>query len=167
MHLSPPSSYSNKASRNRVLSNFQDPAIRQIAFAKSHRLLFANPQSFLSSKTLSTLWICVGYVWVQISSQGMTMGERRRRGYNDFSLRMSNSLSKRWVYCIVENLSRVFLSEWPFLHLCVMRVYIAWVKGKQVTFKKPPGRKFRDYLAGRPYSWDTLENNNLAWLFSF
>ena len=34
-----------------------------------------------------------------------------RRGYNDFSLRMSSSLSKRWVCCVVENLSRVFLSE--------------------------------------------------------
>ena len=40
----------------------------------------------------------------------MIMGEGRRRGYNDFSLRMSSSLSKRWV-CVVENLSRVFLSE--------------------------------------------------------
>ena len=40
----------------------------------------------------------------------MIMGEGRRRGYNEFSLRMSSSLSKRWV-CVVENLSRVFLSE--------------------------------------------------------
>ena len=39
------------------------------------------------------------------------MGEGRRRGYNDFSLRMSSSLSKRWVCCVVENLSRGFLSE--------------------------------------------------------
>ena len=47
----------------------------------------------------------------------MTIGRRRRRrrrrrrGYNDFSLRMSSSLSKRWVCCVVENLFRVFLSE--------------------------------------------------------
>ena len=40
------------------------------------------------------------------------MGEGRRRGYNDFSLRMSSFLSKRWV-CVVENISRVFFSEWP------------------------------------------------------
>ena len=40
----------------------------------------------------------------------MNMGEGRRKGYNDFSLRMSSSLSKRWV-CVVENLSRVFLSK--------------------------------------------------------
>ena len=40
----------------------------------------------------------------------MIIREGRRRGYNEYSLRMSSSLSKRWV-CVVENLSRVFLSE--------------------------------------------------------
>ena len=65
----------------------------------------------------------------------MIMGEGRRRGYNDFSLRVSSSLSKRWVCYVVENLSRIFLSEWPLIHLWVMRVYIVWVKGKKVTFK--------------------------------
>ena len=74
----------------------------------------------------------MGFVWVQISSQDVTMGEGRRRGYNDFSLRMSSSLSKRWVCCVVENLSRIFLSEWPFIILWVMRVYIVWVKSKKV-----------------------------------
>ena len=53
--------------------------------------------------------------------------------------------------CVVENLSRVFLSEWPPLHLWVMRVYIVWVKGKKVTLENPPGREFRGYLARRPY----------------
>ena len=37
--------------------------------------------------------------------------------------------------CVVKNLSRVFLSEWPLLHLWVMKVYIVWVKGKEVTHK--------------------------------
>ena len=37
--------------------------------------------------------------------------------------------------CVVENLSRVFLSEWPPLLLWVMRVNIVWVKGKKVVFK--------------------------------
>ena len=96
----------------------------------------------------------------------MIMGEGRRRGYNDFSLRISSFLSKRWV-CVVENLSRVFLSEWPPLHLWVMRIYIAWVKGKQVTLKKPPGKKFSNYLAGRRYRQDIRENDSLARLFSF
>ena len=69
--------------------------------------------------------------------------------------------------CVVENLSRVFLFEWPHLHLWVMRVYIVWVNGKKVTLKNPSGRMFRDYLTGRPYPQDTHENDSLARLFSF
>ena len=68
---------------------------------------------------------------------------------------------------VVENLSRVFLSEWPTIHLWVMKVYIVWVKGRKVTLKKPPGRMFRNYLAGRPYPRDIRENDSLARLFSF
>ena len=64
--------------------------------------------------------------------------------------------------CIVENLSRVFLSEWPPLHLWVIRVYIVWVKGKKVTLKNPLGRMFRDYLAGKPYPQDTRKIDSLA-----
>ena len=69
--------------------------------------------------------------------------------------------------CVVENLSKVFLSEWPLLHLWVMRVYTVWVKGKKVRHKNPLGRMFRDYLVGRPYPRDTYENDSLAWLFNF
>ena len=166
MYLSPPSSYSNKASQNHVLSSSPDLAIHPIASAKPHRLLLAILQSFPSSKTLSTLWIGVGCIWIQISSQGMTIGEGWKRNYNDFSLKMSNSLSKRWV-CVVENLSRVFLSEWPPLHFWVMRVYIVWVKGREVTLKNPLNRMFHDYLAGKPYPWDTRQTDSLTRLFSF
>ena len=59
--------------------------------------------------------------------------------------------------CVVENLSRVFLSEWSFHNLWEMRVYIAWVKGKKVTLKNPLGRMFHNYIAGRPYPRDTCE----------
>ena len=69
--------------------------------------------------------------------------------------------------CVVENLSRVFLSEWPHIHLWVMRVYIVWVKGREVTLKKPPGKMFRDCLTRRPYLQNTRENNSPARLFSF
>ena len=79
------------------------------------------------------------------------MGEGRRRDYNDFSLKMSSFLSKRWVCCGIENLSRVFLSKWPLLHLWVIRVYIVWVKDMKVSLKNPPSRMFREYLAKRPY----------------
>ena len=69
--------------------------------------------------------------------------------------------------CVIENLFRVFLSKWPHLHLWVMRAYIVWVKSMKVSLKNPPGRMFRDYLAGMPYPWDTRKNDSLAWLFSF
>ena len=69
--------------------------------------------------------------------------------------------------CVVENLSKVFISEWPPYNLWVMRVYIVWVKGKKVTLKSPPGRMFRDYLAGRLYSRDIRETDSLARLFNF
>ena len=95
-------------------------------------------------------------IWVQISSQDMTMGEGRRRGYNDFSLRMNSSLSKRWVCCVVENLFRVFLSEWPFILLWVMRVYIVWVKGKKVTLKNLKAERFMSI------SWETLTRETVA-----
>ena len=81
---------------------------------------------------------------------------------------MSSSLSKKWVcVCVVENLSRVFLSEWTLYTLWVIRVYIVWVKGKKVTLKKPLGKMFRDYLVAMPYPQDTHENNKLAQLFNF
>ena len=64
--------------------------------------------------------------------------------------------------CVIENLSRVFLSEWPFLHLWVIKVYILWVKGKRFALKIPPGRMFREYLVGRPYPRDTCEIDSLA-----
>ena len=69
--------------------------------------------------------------------------------------------------CVVENLSRVFPSERPFLHLWVMRVYIVWVKGKEVTHKNSLSRMFCDCLTRRPYLRDTRENDSLALLFSF
>ena len=63
---------------------------------------------------------------------------------------------------VIENLSKVFLSEWPLFNLWVMRVYIVWVNGMKVTLKNPLGRMFCDYLAGRLYTRDTRETNNLA-----
>ena len=61
LYLSPPSSYSNKASRNRVLSSSPDPAIHLIAFAKSW-LLSMLPNSTKSSlDTLKGCGKCLGY----------------------------------------------------------------------------------------------------------
>ena len=136
MYSSPSSPCYQRTSRNHIFSSFPNPAICPITSSKPHRLLLANPQSFSNSKTFSTLWKCVNCIWIQISSQGMSMGEGRRRYYNDFSLRMSSSLSKRMGVCVVENLSIVFLSKWSLILLWVIRIYIVWVNGKKVTLKK-------------------------------
>ena len=61
MHLSPPSFYSNKTSRNCVLSSFPDPTIRPIASAKAWLL----PMLPNSTKTLldtqNGCGKCLGY----------------------------------------------------------------------------------------------------------
>ena len=43
--------------------------------------------------------------------------------------------------CVVENLSRIFLSKWLLILLRVMRVYIVRVKGKKVTHLKSSRRR--------------------------
>ena len=64
LYLSSPSSYSNKTSRNRVLSSSPDLAIHSIVSAKPHRLLLAIPQSFPNSKNtpyiLKRCGLCLG-----------------------------------------------------------------------------------------------------------
>ena len=64
MYLSPPSSYSNKASQNRVLSSFSDPAICPIASAKSRRLFFGKspklPKLQNTIYTLKRCGLCLG-----------------------------------------------------------------------------------------------------------
>ena len=59
--------------------------------------------------------------------------------------------------CVVEKLSKVFLSEWPLIFLWVMKVYIVWVKVKKVILKNPPSREFREYLTRVPYLRNTCE----------
>ena len=65
----------------------------------------------------------------------MTMGEKMRRGYNDFSLRISSSLSLKYGCIVLQKLIQGFLSEQSLLLLWVMMVYIVQVKGKKVTLK--------------------------------
>ena len=77
------------------------------------------------------------------------------------------ALSLKMGVCVVENLSRVFLFEWPSLHLWVIRIYIVWIKSREVTLKNSPGKMFRNCLVGRPYPRDTRENDSLARLISF
>ncbi|KAK4576518.1 hypothetical protein RGQ29_027180 [Quercus rubra] len=60
MHLSPPSSYSNRASRNHVLSSFLDPEIHPIASTKTW-LLPMLPSSAKTSLDTQNGCECLGY----------------------------------------------------------------------------------------------------------
>ena len=61
MYLSPPNSYSNKASWNRVLSNSPDPAIRLIASAKVWLLSMLPNSTKTSLNTLKWCGKCLDY----------------------------------------------------------------------------------------------------------
>ena len=61
LYLSPPSSYSNKASRNRVLSSSSDPTIHPIASAKSWPLPMLPSSTKSSLDTLKGCDKCLGY----------------------------------------------------------------------------------------------------------
>ena len=61
MHLSPLNSYSNKASRNRVLSSFPDPTIRLIASTKAWLLPMLPNSTKTSLNTLKGCGKCLGY----------------------------------------------------------------------------------------------------------
>ena len=61
IHLSPPSFYSNKASRNCVLSSSPDPAIRPIASAKAWLLPILSSNTKSSLDTLKWCGKCLGY----------------------------------------------------------------------------------------------------------
>ena len=87
----------------------------------------------------------------------MTMGKGRRRGQNEFSLRMSSSLSKKWVCVLQKTYLGFFSLNGLLILLWVVRVYIVWVRGKKVTLKNPPSKAFREYLARRPYPQDTCK----------
>ena len=61
MHLSPPSSYSNKASWNRVLSSSPDPTIHPIASTKAWLLPMLLSSTKTSLNTLKGCGKCLGY----------------------------------------------------------------------------------------------------------
>ena len=61
MYLSPPSSYSNKTSQNRVLSSFPDPAIHLIASAKAWLLPILPNSTKSSLDTLKGCGKCLDY----------------------------------------------------------------------------------------------------------
>ena len=94
------------------------------------------------------------------------MKEERRRDYNDFSLRMSSSLSKRWV-CVLLKTYLGFFSLNGLLNTFVGNKDIySMGEGKKVTLKNPPSREFRGYLARRPYPRDTRKILQAGMTFS-
>ena len=72
----------------------------------------------------------------------MTMGEGKRRSYNDFLLRINCSLSKRWVCVLQKIYLGVFSLNSLIILLWVIRVYIVWMKGKKVTLKILQAKSF-------------------------
>ena len=61
MYLSPPSSYSNKTSRNRVLSSSRDPAISSMLQLPSLASSNASQRTKQSLNTLKGCGKCLGY----------------------------------------------------------------------------------------------------------
>ena len=61
LYLSPPNSYSNKVSRNHVLSSSPDLAIRPIASAKAWLFLMLPNSTKISLDTLKGWGKCLGY----------------------------------------------------------------------------------------------------------
>ena len=92
MYLSPPSSYSNKASWNRVLSSFPDPAICPIASAKAWLLPMLPSNTKTSLDTQNGCGKCLGYQPLkdlEMERQELrktTMDYVENCGYNNLSL---------------------------------------------------------------------------------
>ena len=85
--LSSPSSNYQWTSRNLIFTSFLDPTILLDCTAKPHHFNLAKLQCFpMNQDTLNTLFVC-RFCLGKISSQGLTMGEGRRRDYKDFTLK--------------------------------------------------------------------------------
>ena len=123
MYLSPPSSYSNKISRNRVLSNSPNPATSSILHSPS----LASSNTSQQHQKHSQHFECVWVVFRQKSPLN-----RYNNGKGN-EKRLQRFLSKNGQLslisgCIVETSLRVFLSEQLHQHMWVIGVYIVWVQ---------------------------------------
>ena len=116
MHLSPPSSYSNKASRNCVLSSFLDPAIRPIASAKAWLLPMLPNRTKTSLDTQNGCGKSLGYQPLKdlemerMELRKTTMDRVKNCGYNNLSLS--------------KVMAKVFSLKSTPQHMWVMWVYI-------------------------------------------
>ena len=114
MYLSPLSSYSNKASRNRVLFNSPDPTIRPIASAKAWLLPMLSSSTKTSLNTQNGCGKCLSYQPFKCTEM-----ERLRKIYNELWVQQSLTLK---VY------GQEFCLRSTPQHMWVMGVYIVWVQ---------------------------------------
>ena len=76
MYLSPPSSYSNKASRNRVLSSSPDPATSSMLHLPSLASSNASQQLQITLYTLNVCGLCLGINLLSRYDNGRGMEKR-------------------------------------------------------------------------------------------
>ena len=145
LHLSPPNSYSNKATRNHVLSGSLDLAIRLIAPAKTWLLPMLPNSTKTSLDTQNGCDTCLGYQPLKDMKmerqelRKITMDCVENCGYNNLSL-------SRVV-------ARVFSLKSTPQHMWVMGVYIVWVEIRSIKYDK---------LAKQNVSWVSRGKTLLA-----
>ena len=162
MHLSPPISYSNKASRNHVLSSFLNPAIRPIAFAKAWLLPMLPSSTEISLDTLKGCGKCLDYNLSRIWKwKGRSWGKTimdcvENYGYNNLSF-------SRIV-------ARVFALRSTPQHIWVMWVYIVWIETGCIKYDKIAKQNVLWVFCGKasPARHSRkLAVTILSWLFAF
>ena len=140
MHLSPPSSYSNKASRNHVLSSFPDPAIHPIVSAKAWLLPMLPSNSKTSLDTQNGCGKCLGYQ--TLKDLEMERQELRKTTMDGVENCRYNNLSLSKV------VARVFSLKGTPLRMWVIWVYIVCVETQCIKYDK---------LAKQNVSWVSHE----------
>ena len=121
--LSPPSSFSNKASRNRVFSNSPNPTTSSMLHPPSLASSNASQQHQKHSQHFECVWV--------VFRQKSPLNRYNNGKGNE--KRLQRFLSKNGQLslisgCIVETSLRVFLSEQLHQHMWVIGVYIVWVQ---------------------------------------
>ena len=109
MYLSLPSSYSNKASRNRVLSSSPDLATSSMLHLPS----LASSNASQQHQKYSQHFECV---WVVFGQKSLLNRYNNGRGNEKILQRFLSKNGQLFLIggCVVETSLRVFLSEWPF-----------------------------------------------------
>ena len=128
MHLSPPSSYLNKTSRNHVLSSYSDPAICPIASAKAWLLPMLHGSPKTSFNTQNGCDKCLGYQPLKdLEMERQDLRKTTRDGVENYGY---NNLSLLRIVARVFSLKSIPFSMW------VMQVYIMCVETWCIRYDK-------------------------------